>query len=92
MVKVKICGITSERDGAYALEAGADAIGLVFARGPREVSVRKAARIAARVGAWAGVGGGGGRNRQGFGPPHRLTRCAGSGIVDPGQFRDPATI
>ena len=55
MVKVKICGITSERDAAYALEAGADAIGLVFARSPREVSVRKAARIAARVGPWTGV-------------------------------------
>ena len=45
-VKVKICGITNEADGALAAEAGADVLGFVFYEpSSRYVSVRTAANI-----------------------------------------------
>jgi len=48
--RVKICGITSQRDAAAACSAGADAIGLVFySRSPRHVSVELASTIALAV-------------------------------------------
>jgi phosphoribosylanthranilate isomerase len=52
MVRVKICGITSVENAETALECGADAIGLVFAKSPRRVSVRQARKITAAVGPW----------------------------------------
>jgi indole-3-glycerol phosphate synthase/phosphoribosylanthranilate isomerase len=36
--KVKICGITSERDAMLAIEAGASALGFIFAESPRRIS------------------------------------------------------
>lgn len=46
---VKVCGITNVRDAAGAAEAGADAIGFVFAQSPRRVTPAAAKKIAASV-------------------------------------------
>ena len=47
-VRSKICGITRIEDALSAVEAGADAIGLVFyAKSPRAVSVARAGELAA---------------------------------------------
>lgn len=44
---IKICGLTTPAAVAGALEAGADAIGFVFAASPRRVTAQAAARLAA---------------------------------------------
>ncbi len=51
---VKVCGLRDEESVAAALEAGADALGFVFASSVRQVSVAHAARLAepARGKAW----------------------------------------
>ena len=49
MVKVKVCGITSPEDARVAADAGADAVGLIFAESPRKVSVERAREIAAAL-------------------------------------------
>jgi len=43
---VKICGLTDEAAVRAALEAGADAIGFVFAASPRQVTPARAAELA----------------------------------------------
>jgi phosphoribosylanthranilate isomerase len=48
-VFVKICGINSEAAAAAAIEAGADALGFVFAESPREVTPERARELAAGV-------------------------------------------
>ena len=49
MVRVKICGITNLEDAEAAAEAGADALGFVFAESPRKVSTETAASIITRL-------------------------------------------
>ncbi len=49
-VALKVCGLTTPEDAAAAVEAGADAIGLVFwAQSPRAVDVAAARRVAAAL-------------------------------------------
>lgn len=45
MVKVKICGITSAGDAQAAVQAGADALGFVFAPSPRRIAPERAKEI-----------------------------------------------
>ena len=48
--RIKICGLTREADVDAAVEAGADAIGLVlYAKSPRAVTVERAAVLARRL-------------------------------------------
>ena len=50
MIRVKICGIRTEADAVMAAEAGADAIGMIFAPGARrQIDAAQARRIAAAL-------------------------------------------
>jgi phosphoribosylanthranilate isomerase len=56
--RIKVCGLTREADLDEAVEAGVDAIGLVFYdKSPRAVSIDTAQRLVRRLPAWvAAVG------------------------------------
>jgi phosphoribosylanthranilate isomerase len=45
MVFTKVCGITNPGDAREAADAGADAIGLIFAESPRRVGIEEARKI-----------------------------------------------
>jgi phosphoribosylanthranilate isomerase len=45
--RVKVCGLTRPEDAGYAAEAGAAYLGVVFAGGPRKVSLPQAAEVVA---------------------------------------------
>jgi phosphoribosylanthranilate isomerase len=51
-IRVKICGITRPEWAVAAAEAGADAVGLVFAESPRRVTVAEASRIIKALPPW----------------------------------------
>lgn len=49
MIRVKICGIRDEASALAAAEAGADAVGFIFAQSPRRLEPAQARRIAAAL-------------------------------------------
>lgn len=49
MTWVKVCGLRTPADVAVALEAGADAIGIVVAPSPRQVTAERAAELVRRA-------------------------------------------
>lgn len=51
-VRTKICGITTPEDALLAVEAGADAVGVIFAESPRQVSPAVAERIVRVLPPW----------------------------------------
>jgi len=48
-VRIKICGLTRVEDVVAAVEAGADAVGFVFTRSPRRISIETANLLSACV-------------------------------------------
>ena len=47
--RVKVCGLTSADDAAEAVRAGADAVGVILAESPRQVTLTEAEQIFAAV-------------------------------------------
>ncbi len=49
MTRIKFCGMTSAREVALAVEAGADAVGIILAPSERRVTLGRAAEIARAI-------------------------------------------
>lgn len=49
MMRVKICGMVCAEDVDLCVREGADAVGFIFADGPRRLTIEAAAALAARV-------------------------------------------
>ena len=49
MVFTKVCGITNPGDAREAADAGADAIGLIFAESPRKVTLKEARKVSVEL-------------------------------------------
>jgi phosphoribosylanthranilate isomerase len=47
--RVKICGITNDADAQVAIEAGAEYLGIIFAKSARTISKDQAAKVQARL-------------------------------------------
>ncbi|HEY8393469.1 MAG TPA: phosphoribosylanthranilate isomerase [Thermaerobacter sp.] len=80
---IKICGIRDEESALAALEAGADAIGFVFADSPRRVDAATARRIVERVRAAEAAGSGrkpAGHDGSGGGAPGQAARMEVVGV------------
>ena len=45
MVKIKVCGLTDPAEAKAVAEAGANAIGLIFAKSPRQIDPDRAREI-----------------------------------------------
>jgi len=48
-VRVKICGVTSRESVRAAVDAGADAVGFVFAESPRRIDVERALELSREI-------------------------------------------
>ena len=49
MVKIKVCGITNPEDAIMAVASGADALGFIFAKSPRQVAPENVREIINRL-------------------------------------------
>jgi len=49
MAKIKICGITNEKDALTAADMGADALGFIFAPSPRQVTPDQVKKIVSNL-------------------------------------------
>jgi phosphoribosylanthranilate isomerase len=86
MTMVKVCGITNVADARVAAEAGADAVGFIFAESPRRVSVEEARRVSLalpenvlKVGVFVNV------------PPEEVLRVAREAGLDLAQLHGDET-
>jgi len=69
-VRVKICGVRTKEAALKAAEAGADFVGLIFAKSKRQVTTEHAAEIVMALDRWAGPASVGDSTRGITRPPH----------------------
>jgi phosphoribosylanthranilate isomerase len=86
MTMVKVCGITNPADARVAAEAGADAVGFIFAESPRLVAAEEARRISIalpenvlKVGVFVNA------------PPEEVLRAAAEAGLDMAQLHGDET-